>query len=108
VTEARIRAYSRRGNYHSDPETAAALGLPAMVAQGVHAVGPAYGLLLDEWGDAFLDHGELDVKFVGLVTGGDTVEATVSIDGDAATIEVANLTAGRPAVAGRASIARRI
>lgn len=97
-----IRAYSRRGNYHSDPHTAAALGLPGLVAQGVQVAGPAYGALLEEWGEEFLDHGVLDVRFVGLVTEDDRVVARVAIDGDRATIEVTNETAGRTAVVGTA------
>ena len=66
-----MRAYSRRGNFHSDAETASALGLPGLVAQGVQIAGPAYNLLLDEWGDDFLAHGELDLRFVGMVVAGD-------------------------------------
>jgi acyl dehydratase len=109
VTEELVRAYSRRGNFHSDAETAASLGMPGLVAQGVQVVGPAYNILLAEWGDDFLEHGELDVRFVGMVVAGDAVEARVDI-ADAlddeqvriATIEVVNTTAGRTAVVGSA------
>lgn len=97
-----IRAYSRRGNYHSDPETAQQLGLPGLVAQGVQVLGPAYGVLLDVWGDDFLEHGEVDVRFVGLVTENQIVDAQVDIDADDARIEVHNRTAARLAVVGRA------
>ena len=38
-----------------------------LVAQGMQVAGPAYGLLLDEWGDDFLAHGTIELKFVGLV-----------------------------------------
>jgi len=31
----------------ADPETAASLGMPGLVAQGVQVAGPAYGMLLD-------------------------------------------------------------
>ena len=104
VTEELVRAYSRRGNFHSDAETAASLGMPGLVAQGVQVAGPAYGMLLDEWGEDFLAHGELDLRFVGMVVAGDTVEAKVEIaaDGDGAIIEVTNTTAGRTAVVGNA------
>ena len=104
VTEDLVRAYSRRGNFHSDAETAASLGMPGLVAQGVQVAGPAYGMLLDEWGEDFLAHGELDLRFVGMVVAGDTVEAKVEItaDGDGAIIEVTNTTAGRTAVVGHA------
>lgn len=103
ITEELVRAYSRRGNFHSDAETAAALGMPGLVAQGVQVAGPAYGILLDEWGEDFLAHGELDLRFVGMVVAGEAIEARVEID-DAgeATIEVANTTAGRAAAVGTA------
>src|SRR5262249_665241 len=57
ITTGDIVAYSRRGNYHSDPDTAQRIGLPGLVAQGVQVAGPAYGALLDAWGDEFLEHG---------------------------------------------------
>lgn len=97
-----IRAYSRRGNYHSEPQTAKELGLPGLVAQGVQVAGPAYGALLEQWGEEFLEHGELDVRFVGLVTEDDIIEARVSCTANDATIEVVNTTAGRTAVVGTA------
>jgi acyl dehydratase len=106
ITEELIRAYSRRGNYHSDAETATALGLPGLVAQGMQAAGPAYGELLAAWGDDFLEHGEFDVRFVGAVYAGDTVTALVTLDGDAATLEVVNDTRERVAVVGSATRSR--
>ena len=104
VTEDLVRAYSRRGNFHSDAETAAELGLPGLVAQGVQVAGPAYGMLLDAWGEDFLAHGEIDLRFVGMVVAGDTIEARIEIatDLDGAVIEVMNTTAGRDAVVGQA------
>jgi len=95
-----LRAYSRRGNFHSDPEEARRLGLDALVAQGMQVSGPAYGLLLDEWGEDFLARGELELKFVGRVVEGDTADATVAVDGDVASIEVRN--GDRTAVVGTA------
>jgi acyl dehydratase len=105
ITEELVRAYSRRGNFHSDAETAAALGMPGLVAQGVQVAGPAYAMLLDAWGEDFLARGEIDLRFVGMVVAGDTVEATIEIAADleGATIEVTNTTAGRAAVVGRAT-----
>jgi acyl dehydratase len=103
ITEELVRAYSRRGNYHSEAATSDALGLPGLVAQGVQAAGPAYGLLLGEWGEDFLAHGEIEMRFVGLVLAGDTVEARVELsDGDEATFEVENTTRERTAVVGNA------
>jgi acyl dehydratase len=102
ITEALIRRYSRRGNYHSEAGTASQLGLPGLVAQGTQVTGPAYGLLLDAWGEDFLAHGSLDVKFVGVTLADDTVTAAVTIDGDAATIAVRNDTRDAAAVVGDA------
>jgi acyl dehydratase len=101
ITEALVRAYSRRGNYHSEAGTASELGLPGLVAQGVQAAGPAYGVLLDAWGEDFLAHGEIEMRFVGMVMAGDTVVATVNDDG---TFEVENTTKHRTAVVGHASL----
>jgi acyl dehydratase len=90
VTEDLVRRYSRRGNFHSEHATSESLGLPGLVAQGTQATGPAYGLLLDAWGEAFLAQGRLDVRFVGMTLAGDTVTASVEIDGADAAIEIAN------------------
>ena len=103
VTEELVRAYSRRGNFHSDAATAAELGMPGLVAQGVQVAGPAYNILLAEWGEAFLEHGEVDLRFVGMVLAGETIDARVVVDdAGTATIEVTNTTAGRTAVVGSA------
>jgi acyl dehydratase len=102
ITEELVRAYSRRGNFHSDPSLSADLKLPGLVAQGVQAAGPAYGVLLDVWGEEFLAHGEIEMRFVGTVLAGDTVDAAVGINGDAATFEVVNTTGGHTAVVGTA------
>jgi acyl dehydratase len=106
ITDELVRAYSRRGNYHSDPALSADLQLPGLVAQGVQAAGPAYGALLDAWGEEFLAHGEIEMRFVGIVLAGNTVDATVDIDGDDATFEVVNSTAGRSAAVGTARRSR--
>jgi acyl dehydratase len=96
-----LRLYSRRGNYHSDPDAAAEIGYTRLVAQGMQAAGPAYGLLLDEWGDDFLARGSIELKFVGMVVAGETVDATVTItDPDSATITV--VSGDRTAVVGAA------
>jgi acyl dehydratase len=103
LTPELLRAYSRRGNFHSDADEADKLGLPGLVAQGMQVAGPAYGVLLDEWGEEFLDYGEIDLKFVGMVMDGETVDATVTIDGDHADVEVVNRDRERTAAVGRAS-----
>jgi len=104
VTEELVRAYSRRGNFHSEAETATALGMPGLVAQGVQVAGPAYNILLDAWGEDFLAHGEVDVRFVGMVVAGDTIEARVTVDDlGSAKVEVVNATAGTASVVGSAT-----
>jgi len=103
LTPELLRAYSRRGNFHSDADEASKLGLTGLVAQGMQVAGPAYGVLLDEWGEEFLDHGEIELKFVGMVMDGETVDAEVTIDGDRAELEVVNRDRERTAAVGRAS-----
>jgi len=98
-----LRAYSRRGNFHSDPAAAAALGYDRLVAQGMQVAGPAYGLLLDAWGEEFLSHGTIELKFVAACTDGETVIATVEPGELEATIEVENSSSGRVAVVGHAT-----
>ncbi len=104
ITEELVRAYSRRGNYHSEPATSAELGLPGLVAQGMQVAGPAYAALLDAWGEDFLERGELDMRFVGVVLAGDAIEARVDFedDGAHASFEVTNVARGFVAVAGTA------
>jgi acyl dehydratase len=103
LTADRLRQYSRRGNFHADPDAARELGLPDLVAQGMQVAGPAYGLLLDEWGEDWLAEGVLELTFVGMVTADETVVATVAVDGDAATVTVTGRDDGRARVVGRAA-----
>jgi len=100
LTPARLRSYSRSGNFHSDPETAARLGYRGMVAQGMHVAGVAYGLFLDAWGDDFLAHGDLEVKFVGVVYDGQTVRVDCAPIDDDVAFDV--IEGDRIVVAGRA------
>ncbi len=103
ITDDLVRAYSRRGNFHSDPQISADLALPGLVAQGMQAAGPAYGLLLDAWGEEFLASGEIEMRFVGVVLAGDTVDARVElVDDFDATFEVVNIAGPHTAVVGRA------
>lgn len=83
-----LSTYSRRGNFHSDTNAAADLGYTRLVAQGMQVGAPAYGLLLDEWGEEFLASGTLELKFVGVVVDGETADAAVDIAGARATITV--------------------
>jgi acyl dehydratase len=102
LTPELLQAYSRRGNFHSEPDEARRLGLPGLVAQGTQVAGPAYGLLLDEWGEDFLAHGEVELKFVGMVVDGQTVDARVSVEADEAELEVTNRDRDQVSVVGRA------
>ncbi len=90
LTAELLRRYSRRGNFHSDVDAAATIGYQRLVAQGMQAAAPAYGLLLDEWGDDFLAGGTIELKFVGMVVADTTVDADVELDAasDSATISV--------------------
>ena len=108
LTAELLQAYSRRGNFHSDPEAAAELGYDRLIAQGMQVAGPAYGLLLDEWGEDFLTSGTLDLKFVGIVTDGQTVDAEVAMSEDASrTTATITVTCGeRTAVVGTAGRVR--
>jgi acyl dehydratase len=102
LTPELLRAYSRRGNFHSDAGEASKLGLPGLVAQGMQVAGPAYGILLDAWGEEFLAHGEMELKFVGMVVDGETVDAAATVDGDEAELEVVNRDRQQAAAVGRA------
>jgi acyl dehydratase len=103
LTPELLRAYSRRGNFHSESDEADKLGFSGLVAQGMQVAGPAYGALIDEWGEEFLEHGAIELKIVGMVMDGETVDAAVAIDGDHADVEVVNRDRDRVAVIGRAS-----
>lgn len=88
LTPDRMRAYSRSGNFHSDATAAREAGLAGPVAQGMHLLGPAYGILLEHWGSEFLEHGALEARFVAMTFAGTTVDVTVHVGVDEATIEV--------------------
>ncbi len=88
LTADRIRAYSRSGNFHSDAEAARKAGLRGPVAQGMHLLGPAYGILLEHWGSEFLEVGGLEAQFVAMTYEGTTVDVTVEVGAETATIEV--------------------
>jgi acyl dehydratase len=107
ISEALVRAYSRRGNYHSEASTSDALGLPGLVAQGVQVAGPAYAELLAAWGDDFLARGVIDMKFVGVVLAGTTVQARVEIDENHADFEVNDANADRIVVVGTAELRQK-
>ncbi len=88
LTPDRMRAYSRSGNFHSDAAAARQAGLAGPVAQGMHLLGPAYGILLEHWGSEFLELGALEAQFVAMTFEGTTVDVTVHVGVETATIEV--------------------
>jgi acyl dehydratase len=101
LTEELLRAYSRRGNFHADADAAREAGLTELVAQGMQVAGPAYALLLEAWGEEWLAHGELELRFVAMVHAGETVDAEVELDGAEANVQV-KAAPGNPRVVGRA------
>lgn len=100
------RAYSRGGNFHADDDAARALGLPGLVAQGMQVASPAYGILLDRWGDQLLARSEIELTFVSMVTAGETVDAVVNAGEHAAELTVTARGSARPAVVGSARLRR--
>lgn len=98
-----LRRYSRRGNFHSDPDAAAAIGYERLVAQGMQAGAPAYGLLIDEWGTDFLATGTIELKFVGMVIDDETVEADVEFDPSSTSATFTVTVADRTVVVGTAT-----
>lgn len=94
-------AYSRRGNFHSDPAKAAALGLGGVLAQGMQVAGPAYGMALEAWGEDFLATGSMDLRFVGMVHADETVETTVGFHDETVDVTVTNTATDATAVVGR-------
>ena len=103
ITDEHIRQYSRRGNYHSEASTAEDLGLPGLVAQGTQVCGPAFAMLLNEWGAPCLERGTFDARFIGMVLGGDTIAAEVAVHEHGATFTVENLTRGGVSAVGTAT-----
>jgi acyl dehydratase len=99
-----LRAYSRRGNFHSDDEEADRLGLPGLVAQGMQVAAPAYAALLDAWGSDLLACGVVELKFVAMVLEDERVRAVVEVDDTEATFEVTSEATGKTAVVGTARL----
>ena len=50
-------------------------GCPASSRRACRSRGPRTALLLDAWGEDFLAHGEIELRFVGMVLAGTTIEA---------------------------------
>jgi acyl dehydratase len=80
LTQNDMTLYSGPGNIHSDLEVAKRTGLRHTVAQGMMTMAYASELLARIHGDAWIERGEMSVKFVGLVYAGD--EVTIRVDGE--------------------------
>jgi acyl dehydratase len=65
--------YSGPGNIHSDLEVARRTGLDATIAQGMMTLAYASELMTQVCGPAWLEQGEISVKFTKPVFAGDTV-----------------------------------
>ena len=103
LTAELLRRYSRRGNFHSDIDAAATIGYSRLVAQGMQAAAPAYGLLLDEWGDGFLAGGTIELKFVGMVVDDETADAEVEVDAASNSATISVVVGDRTVVVGHAT-----
>ena len=73
VTQEDMTLYSGPGNIHSDIEVAKRTGLDRTIAQGMHTLAFASELMTRVCGRAWLERGELSVKFTKPVFAGDTV-----------------------------------
>jgi acyl dehydratase len=76
VTQDDMTLYSGPGNIHSDIEVARRTGLDAPIAQGMQTLAYASELLTRICGDAWLERGEISVKFIKPVLAEDDVTVT--------------------------------
>ena len=68
-----------RRNLHTDDEKAHEAGLTAPIASGLQTQGHLIRLMIDLFGDAWMCHGDLHLKFFGPVSVGDTVQPRVCL-----------------------------
>ena len=78
VTQDDMTLYSGPGNIHSDIEVAKRTGLDAPIAQGMMTLAFASELMTRIHGPAWLERGEISVKFTKPVFADDTVTLTAS------------------------------
>ncbi len=78
VTQDDMTVYSGPGNIHSDLEVAKRTGLDATIAQGMMTLAFASELMTQVCGTAWLERGEIAVKFTKPVYAGDTVTIRAS------------------------------
>ena len=76
VTQEDMTLYSGPGNIHSDIEVAKRTGLDAPIAQGMMTLAFASEFMTRIHGPAWLERGEISVKFTKPVVAEDTVTLT--------------------------------
>ena len=80
VHEHMCRLFSGPGdNYHTDRESARALGFPDIVVQGMLPICFVSELLTREFRDGWLAGGKMDVRLVNVLWAGETVSAHAEI-----------------------------
>lgn len=90
VTQDDMTLYSGPGNIHSDLEVAERTGLDATIAQGVMTLAYASELMTKVCGPAWLERGEIAVKFTKPVFAGDTVTVRAVEQGDGFEVSAEN------------------
>ena len=90
VTQDDMTLYSGPGNIHSDVDVAKRTGLDAPIAQGMQTLAYASELMTRVCGAAWLERGEISVKFTRPVFAGDTVTVSSSETDDGFAVEARN------------------
>lgn len=92
VTQDDMSLYSGPGNIHSDIEVARRTGLDAPIAQGMQTLAFASELMTKVAGPAWIERGQISVKFTKPVFSGDevSVEAVPSQDGSSYEVKATN------------------
>lgn len=90
VTQDDMTLYSGPGNIHSDVEVAKRTGLDAPIAQGMMTLAYASELMTKICGPAWLERGEISVKFTKPVYAEDDVTVTATEGSDGYEISATN------------------
>lgn len=90
VTQDDMTLYSGPGNIHSDVEVAKRTGLDAPIAQGMMTLAYASELMTQIYGPAWLEKGEISVKFTKPVDAGDSVTVSATQGPDGYAVEARN------------------
>ncbi len=68
-------------NVHTDLAAAQQSGLPTRAASGAMMQGYLYELMIDLFGEGWLERGQLSLKFIRIVDVGDTITARARVSG---------------------------